>query len=101
MVPRAMPGYDGPIPPEDAGAALTYCVTRAGELHGSGFNMPQVLRQMPTWVYPRPDTLSKADYDRVRDEMLPIVFAYMGPGFPDPKVPLVSINRSEKKPRAY
>ena len=101
MVPRGMPGYDGAIPPEDAGAALTYCITRAKELHGSGLHMTQVNRQISTWVFPKPDTLRKADYDRVRDEVTPLVFGYIGPGFPEPKVPLVSINRSENAPRAY
>jgi NAD(P)-dependent dehydrogenase (short-subunit alcohol dehydrogenase family) len=100
MVPRAMPGYEGPIPPEDAGAALTYCITRARELHGSGLHMSQVNRHIDTWVFPKPETLRKADYDRVRDEVTPLVFGYIGAGFPS-KVPLVSINRSENKPRAY
>ena len=100
MVPRGMPGYDGPIPPEDAGAALTYCITKAKELHGSGLHMTQVNRQMNTWVFPKPETLRKADYDRVRDEVTPLLFGYIGAGFP-PKVPLVSINRSENAPRAY
>ncbi|OGO39172.1 MAG: hypothetical protein A2147_09465 [Chloroflexi bacterium RBG_16_57_8] len=101
MVPRAMPGYEGAIPPEDAGAALTYCITRANELHGSGLHMTQVTRQMSTWVFPKPETVRKADYDRVRDEVTPLVFGYIGAGFPDAKVPLVSINRSENNPRAY
>ena len=100
MVPRGMPGYDGPIPPEDAGAALTYCITRAGELHGSGLHMTQVNRQMSTWVFPKPETLRKADYDRIRDEVVPLLFAYIGAGFPA-KVPLVSVNRSDNAPRAY
>jgi NAD(P)-dependent dehydrogenase (short-subunit alcohol dehydrogenase family) len=101
MVPRAMPGYDGPIPPEDCGAAVTYCITRARELHGSGLHMTQINRQIDSWVFPKPETLRKADYDRVRDEVTPLVFGYIGSGFPNPKVPLVSINRSENKPRAY
>ena len=96
-----MPGYDGPIPPEDAGAALTYCITRATELHGSGLHMTQVNRQMPTWVFPKPETLRKADYDRVRDEVMPLLFGYLGSGFPKPAVPLVSINRSDNAPKAY
>lgn len=101
MVPRSMPGYEGPIPPEDAGAAITYCITRAHELHGSGLHMTQVMRQMPTWVFPRPESLRKADYDRIRDEVTPLLFSYIGPGFPDPKVPLVTVNGSQKGPRAY
>ncbi len=101
MVPRGMPGYDGPIPPEDAGAALTYCITIAKELHGSGLHMTQVNRNIPSWVFPKPETLRRADYDRVRDEVTPLLFGYIGPGFPNAKVPLVSINRSENAPKAY
>ncbi len=99
-VPRSMPGYEGPIPPEDCGAALTYCITRASDLHGSSIIMPQVFRQM-NWPFPKPETQRQKDYDRVRDEVTNLVFGYMGPGFPEPKMPLVSINRSEKTPRAY
>lgn len=99
-VPRSMPGYEGPVPPEDCGAALTYCITRAADLHGSGIIMPQVFRQM-NWPFPKPETQRQKDYDRVRDETMNLVFGYMGPGFPEPKMPLVSINRSEKAPRAY
>ncbi len=101
MVPRSMPGYDGIIPPEDAGAAITYCITRAAELHGSGLHMTQVMRQMPTWVFPKPETLRKADYGRIRNEVTPLLFSYIGPGFPDARVPLVTVNGSDKGPRAY
>jgi NAD(P)-dependent dehydrogenase (short-subunit alcohol dehydrogenase family) len=100
MVPRGMPGYDGPIPPEDCGAALTFCITRANDLHGSGLHMTQVNRYIDTWVFPKPETLRKADYHRVRDEVTPLLFGYIGQGFP-PKVPLVSINRAENAPKAY
>ncbi len=99
-VPRSMPGYDGPIPPEDCGAAVSYCITRAADLHGSGIIMPQVFRQM-NWPFPKPETQRQRDYDRVREEAMNLVFGYMGPGFPDTKWPLVSVNRSEKAPRAY
>jgi hypothetical protein len=30
-----------------------------------------------------------------------LVFGYMGPGFPETKWPLVSINRSDKAPKAW
>jgi NAD(P)-dependent dehydrogenase (short-subunit alcohol dehydrogenase family) len=101
MVPPSMPGYGGPIPPEDVGAAIVYCITRATELHGSGLTSQQAMRQMSTWVFPKPETLRKADYDNIRDEVTPLAFAYIGPGFPDPKLPLVSINRSENAPKAF
>jgi NAD(P)-dependent dehydrogenase (short-subunit alcohol dehydrogenase family) len=100
MVPRGMPGYDGPIPPEDCGAALAFCISRAKDLHGSGLHMTQVNRYIDTWVFPKPETLRKADYHRVRDEVTPLVFGYIGQGFPS-KVPLVSINRAENAPKAY
>jgi 2-hydroxycyclohexanecarboxyl-CoA dehydrogenase len=90
--PRAMPGYDGLIPPEDGGAALAYCITRAVELHGSGVTVQQALRQMD-WPYPRPETVQNSDFQRIDDMALTMVFSIMGPGFPDPKVPLKPISR--------
>lgn len=89
----AMPGYEGNIPPEDGGAALAYCITRAAELHGSGIIIGQAFRQMD-WPYPRPETVPRTDFQRINDMAMPLIFAYMGAGFPDPKVPLIPINRS-------
>ncbi len=91
-IPRNMPGYEGMIPPEDGGAALAYCITRAGELHGSGITVQQAFRQMD-WPYPVPDTVQGTDFKRIDDMALSMIFALMGPGFPDPKVPLTPINR--------
>ena len=88
----AMPGYEGNIPPEDGGAALAYCITRAKELHGSGIMIEQAFRQMD-WPYPKPETVRKADFQRIDDMALSLVFAIMGPGFPNPKIPLMPINR--------
>ena len=88
----SMPGYEGNIPPEDGGAALAYCITRAAELHGSGIIIGQAFRQM-NWSYPKPETVPNTDFQRIDDMVLPLIFAYMGPGFPDPKVPLMPINR--------
>jgi len=90
----AMPGYEGNIPPEDGGAALAYCITRAAELHGSGIMVEQAFRQMD-WPYPKPETVRKADFERIDDMALAMVFACMGPGFPDPKVPLMPIARKK------
>jgi NAD(P)-dependent dehydrogenase (short-subunit alcohol dehydrogenase family) len=87
-----MPGYEGMIPPEDGGAALAYCITRAAELHGSGIMIGQAFRQM-NWPYPRPETVPKTDFQRLDDMALAMLFSFMGPGFPDPKVPLMPINR--------
>jgi NAD(P)-dependent dehydrogenase (short-subunit alcohol dehydrogenase family) len=88
----AMPGYEGMIPSEDGGAALAYCITRAAELHGSGIMIGQAFRQM-NWPYPRPETVPKTDFQRIDDLVLSLMFGYMGPGFPDPKVALMPINR--------
>jgi NAD(P)-dependent dehydrogenase (short-subunit alcohol dehydrogenase family) len=87
-----MPGYEGMIPPEDCGAAFAYCVTRANELHGSGIMIGQAFRQMD-WPYPVPETVQKTDFQRIDDMALSLMFACMGPGFPDPRVPLTPINR--------
>jgi len=87
-----MPGYEGNIPSEDCGAALAYCITRAAELHGSGIMIGQAFRQMD-WPYPKPETVRNTDFQRIDDMVLSLIFAYMGPGFPDPKVPLMPINR--------
>ncbi len=88
----AMPGYERNIPSEDGGAALAYCITHADELHGSGIMIGQAFRQMD-WPYPRPETVPKTDFQRMNDMALPMIFAFMGPGFPDPKVTLTPINR--------
>jgi NAD(P)-dependent dehydrogenase (short-subunit alcohol dehydrogenase family) len=88
----AMPGYERMIPPEDGGAALAYCIARAAELHGSGIMIGQAFRQM-NWPYPKPETVPNTDFQRIDDRVLPLMFAYMGPGFPDPKIPLMPINR--------
>ena len=91
VLAHAMPGYGGPIPPEDCGAALAYCITRAAELHGSGIIIQQAFRQMK-WPFPKPETVPTSDYNRINERVLSLMFAYMGPGFPDPVVPLTSIN---------
>ena len=88
----SMPGYERNIPSEDGGAALAYCITRATELHGSGIMIGQAFRQMD-WPYPKPETVPTTDFQRIDDMVLSLMFAYMGPGFPDPKVPLMPINR--------
>lgn len=91
---RGMPGYHGMIPAEDCGAALAYSITRAKELHGSGIILQQALRQMD-WPFPNPETVRNDDLERISEHALSLVFSIMGPGFPDPKVPLNSINYSD------
>ncbi len=88
----SMPGYEGNIPSEDCGAAFAYCIVHAAELHGSGIMVGQAFRQMD-WPYPKPETVPKADYQRIDDMALAMLFSFMGPGFPDPKVPLIPISR--------
>jgi NAD(P)-dependent dehydrogenase (short-subunit alcohol dehydrogenase family) len=87
-----MPGYAGMIPAEDAGAAVAYSITRAADLHGSGIMIGQAFRQMD-WPYPKPETVSQTDFQRLNDMALPLLFAFIGPGFPDPKVTLTPISR--------
>ncbi len=88
----AMPGYEANIPSEDGGAALAYCVVHAKELHGSGVLVGQALRQMD-WPFPKPETAAKVDFQRIDDMALGMLFSFVGPGFPDPKVPLKPIAR--------
>jgi NAD(P)-dependent dehydrogenase (short-subunit alcohol dehydrogenase family) len=88
----SMPGYERNIPTEDCGAALSYCIVHAAELHGSGLMIQQALRQMD-WKFPKPETVPTSDMQRLDDRALPMIFAAMGPGFPNPKVPLMPITR--------
>ncbi len=94
--PPSMPGYPGPYPPEDSAAALAYAIVHAAELHGSGIAIGQVLQQMG-WKYPKPETAPKRDFERLNEQAEGRVFAYTGPGFRDPKLPLVSLNRSDAR----
>jgi hypothetical protein len=93
----AMPGYPGPIPPEDCGAGLAYSIVHADELHGSGIMIQQAFHQM-NWPFPKPETAPQKDFDRIRDEVMVRMFGYVGPGFPKNTLPKVSINRSEAPP---
>jgi NAD(P)-dependent dehydrogenase (short-subunit alcohol dehydrogenase family) len=88
----AMPGYEGNIPSEDGGAALAYCIVHAQELHGSGVMVGQALQQMD-WPFPKPETVRKTDFQRIDDMALAMVFSFMGPGFPEPKLTLMPIAR--------
>jgi NAD(P)-dependent dehydrogenase (short-subunit alcohol dehydrogenase family) len=92
--PPAMPGYPGPYPPEDSAAALAYAIVHAAELHGSGIRIGHALAQMD-WQYPRPETAPKSEFDRINEEVEGRMFGYVGPGFKDPKLPLLSVNRSD------
>jgi NAD(P)-dependent dehydrogenase (short-subunit alcohol dehydrogenase family) len=81
---RGMAGFPGMIPPEVCGAALTYSIMHAKELHGSGVIINQVLRQMD-WPFPNPETLHDNDFERISDMALAMIFSIMGSGFSNPK----------------
>ena len=90
-------GYGSPMPPEDCGAALSYCIVHAARIHGSGVNAGQAHKRM-NWPFPRPDTVPRRDFDRLRDQVMVRMFGYIGPGWPDKIEPLVTVNRSEAPP---
>jgi NAD(P)-dependent dehydrogenase (short-subunit alcohol dehydrogenase family) len=90
-------GYEGPMPPEDLGAALAYAIVHAAEIHGSGITVGQVHRFLK-WPFPRPDLVPAADFDRVRDALGVRLLGYLGPGFVRPDERKVSINRSAARP---
>jgi NAD(P)-dependent dehydrogenase (short-subunit alcohol dehydrogenase family) len=90
-------GYEKQIPPEDCGAALSFSIVHAAEIHGSGIGISQAQKRMH-WPFPRPDRVPKKEFDRVRDPVMARMFAYIGPGWPDNEEPLVTINRSQASP---
>ncbi len=92
--PWAMAGYPGAYPPEDCGAALAYSIVRAADIHGSGIMIGQAFEQMD-WEFPKPETAPKKDFDRISETAEVRIFGYMGPGFPETRLPRVSINRSD------
>jgi NAD(P)-dependent dehydrogenase (short-subunit alcohol dehydrogenase family) len=97
VAPPAMAGYPGPYPPEDCGAALAYSITRAADIHGCGIIIGQAFEQM-NWPFPKPETAPTRDYERINDALLVRMAGYIGPGFPEKKLPLMTINRSEAPP---
>jgi hypothetical protein len=100
MIPASIIGYGhgyGPIPPEDAGATLSYCIVHAADIHGSGVNAGQAQKRM-RWPFPDPATVPAKDFDRIRDQVMVRMFGYVGPGWPDKIEPLVTVNRSEAPP---
>jgi NAD(P)-dependent dehydrogenase (short-subunit alcohol dehydrogenase family) len=87
-------GYDGPMPPEDSGAALAYAIAHAAEIHGSGVTTGQVQRHMG-WPFPHPELVPAGDFDRLRDGVAVRVFGYMGQGFSQPGQPAYSLRRAD------
>jgi NAD(P)-dependent dehydrogenase (short-subunit alcohol dehydrogenase family) len=91
-------GYgSGPIPPEDCGAALSYCIVRAADIHGSGVNAGQAMKRMK-WPFPQPETAPGKDFDRIRNQVEVRMFGYIGNGWPDKIEPLVTVDRSKAPP---
>lgn len=77
-----MPGFDGLIPIDAAGAGLVYCVERGAEIHGCGLLMGDVLIEMG-YPFPVPETAIKRDAYYTGDMALTMLFCYMGHGFPE------------------
>jgi hypothetical protein len=98
--PASIIGYGhgyGPIPPEDAGATLAYCILHAADIHGSGVNAAQAQKRMK-WPFPDPASVPSKDFDRIRDQVMVRMFGYVGPGWPDKIEPLVTVDRSGASP---
>jgi NAD(P)-dependent dehydrogenase (short-subunit alcohol dehydrogenase family) len=87
-------GYESEVPAEDCGAAMAFCIVHATDIHGSGVSVGQVQKYMH-WPFPRPDRVPKKDFDRIRDPVMARMFSYIGPGWPEKRETLISINRSE------
>lgn len=77
-----MPGFNGLIPIDAAGAGLCYCVTRGAEIHGSGLLMSDVLVEMD-YPFPNPATVRRMRGQYIDDMQLTMLFCYMGKGFPE------------------
>jgi NAD(P)-dependent dehydrogenase (short-subunit alcohol dehydrogenase family) len=87
-------GYDGPMPPEDAGAAIAYTISHAAEIHGSGVTIGQVQKHMG-WPFPNPEMVPLGDFDRLRDGVGVRIFGYMGEGFSQPGYKKYSLSRTD------
>jgi len=90
-------GYDGPMLPEDAGAAIAYAIAHAKEIHGSGITIGQVQKHIG-WPFPNPELVPQGDFDRLRDGVAVRIYGYMGEGFSQPGYKKYSVNRSDSVP---
>ncbi|MEE8414109.1 MAG: SDR family oxidoreductase [Dehalococcoidales bacterium] len=97
MFPGLNVGYEGSMPPEDAGAAIAYTITHAAEIHGSGVTTGQVQKHMG-WPFPNPELVPRGDFDRLRDGVGVRIYGYMGPGFSQPGYKRYSLSRSDSVP---
>ncbi len=72
-----MPGFDGLIPIEAAGAALIYCITNGKKAHGTGQLVGTVLMDMD-YPFPKPETAIKYNYNYIDGMDLTMLFCFMG-----------------------
>lgn len=79
-----MPGFDGLIPIDAAGAGMVYAILRSDELHGTGLLMSDVLVEMD-YPFPVPETVIKRPAHYLGDMELTMAMCYMGHGFPEKK----------------
>lgn len=77
----SMPGFEGLIPADAAGAAMVYSLLHADELHGSAIMVTEALYQMK-YPFPKPETADPMAMPRIEDQMsITMLFANLGPGF--------------------
>lgn len=76
-----MPGFDGLIPIDAAGAAMVYAILHADEIHGTGHLIGDVLIDMG-YPFPVPETAVKRQLPYLDDMQLTLAFCYMGHDFP-------------------
>ena len=77
-----MPGFDGLIPIDAAGAAMVYTILHASELHGTGQLIGNVLIEMG-YPFPVPETAIKSPAQYLDDMQLTMALCFMGHGFPE------------------
>lgn len=75
-----MPGFNGLIPIDAAGAALCYCIEHGEELHGTGQLTGSVLSEMD-YPFPNPETAMKTGGSYVGGMQLVMMPCFMGHGF--------------------
>lgn len=97
LFPGLNVGYEGPMPPEDSGAAISYSIVHAADIHGSGVTSGQAQKHMG-WPFPNPELVPAGDFNRLRDGVGVRIFGYMGQGFSNPKDKKYSLSRSDSVP---
>ncbi|MBQ8975497.1 MAG: SDR family NAD(P)-dependent oxidoreductase [Oscillospiraceae bacterium] len=76
-----MPGFNGLIPIDAAGAGMVYSILRAEEIHGCGLLMSDALVAMD-YPFPVPETVNRETMPYIGDMQLTMLLCYMGHGFP-------------------